>query len=209
MEPLLQSVADYYTDKVARFGASARGVDWNSADGQRLRFSKLLRVTEDDEAPFSLDDYGCGYGALFTHLETLGCKVDYLGFDVSPRMVEQARAVHCAQPGRFLTGSRSPRTADYAVASGIFNVRLSVPVDEWERHILEMLDLMHHSSIRGFAFNCLTDFSDPPFRRDHLYYAKPGFYLDLCLRRYSRTVALLHDYGLYEFTVLVKKPRQP
>jgi hypothetical protein len=28
---------------------------------------------------------------------------------------------------------------------------------------------------------------------------------DLCKRRHSRNVALLHDYGLYAFTVLVRK----
>ena len=28
---------------------------------------------------------------------------------------------------------------------------------------------------------------------------------DLCKRRYSPRVALLHDYPLYEFTVLVRK----
>jgi len=29
---------------------------------------------------------------------------------------------------------------------------------------------------------------------------------DYCKRTYSRDVALLHDYGLYEFTILVRKP---
>ena len=40
--------------------------------------------------------------------------------------------------------------------------------------------------------------------RDDLYYADPGFVFDHCKRRYSRHVALLHDYGLWEFTVLVR-----
>ena len=40
---------------------------------------------------------------------------------------------------------------------------------------------------------------------DYLYYADPGRLFDLCKRRYSRNIALLHDYGLYEFTILVRK----
>jgi hypothetical protein len=28
---------------------------------------------------------------------------------------------------------------------------------------------------------------------------------DLCKRRYSKHVALYHDYGLYEFTVVVRR----
>ena len=41
--------------------------------------------------------------------------------------------------------------------------------------------------------------------REELFYADPGWIFDQCMRRYSRHVALLHDYGLYEFTVLVRK----
>jgi hypothetical protein len=41
--------------------------------------------------------------------------------------------------------------------------------------------------------------------RADLFYADPCVYFDLCKRRYSRQVALLHDYGLYEFTLIVRK----
>jgi hypothetical protein len=40
--------------------------------------------------------------------------------------------------------------------------------------------------------------------RADLYYADPAFYVDQCLSRFSRHVTLLHDYPLYEFTVLVR-----
>lgn len=41
--------------------------------------------------------------------------------------------------------------------------------------------------------------------KDYLYYADPCFLFDHCKRNYSDRVALLHDYGLYEFTMLVTK----
>ena len=41
--------------------------------------------------------------------------------------------------------------------------------------------------------------------RPDLYYADPCELFDRCKRRYSRNVALLHDYDLYEFTILVRK----
>jgi hypothetical protein len=40
--------------------------------------------------------------------------------------------------------------------------------------------------------------------RNHLFYADPCEFFDLCKRRYSRNVALAHDYDLYEFTLLVR-----
>jgi hypothetical protein len=41
--------------------------------------------------------------------------------------------------------------------------------------------------------------------KPHLYYADPCDLFDLCKRRFSPQVTLLHDYGLYEFTILVRK----
>ena len=40
--------------------------------------------------------------------------------------------------------------------------------------------------------------------RPDLFYADPCWLFDQCKRRHSRDVALLHDYGLYEFTILVR-----
>ena len=41
--------------------------------------------------------------------------------------------------------------------------------------------------------------------KDYLYYGDPLFYFDYSKRHFSRNVALLHDYDLYEFTLLIKK----
>jgi hypothetical protein len=41
--------------------------------------------------------------------------------------------------------------------------------------------------------------------RDNLYYADPFLLFDYCKKTYSRNVALLRDYGLYEFTLLIRK----
>jgi hypothetical protein len=53
----------------------------------------------------------------------------------------------------------------------------------------------------------LTSYSDSGrmARRPDLYFADPLFYFDYCKRNFSPDIALLHDYGLYDFTVLVRK----
>jgi len=86
-------------------------------------------------------------------------------------------------------------------------VRLTTATDDWEKHVVATLEAMNAGTTRGFAFNCLTSYSDPPKRQPYLYYGDPCYYFDLCKRRYSGNVALLHDYGLYEFTLLVRKER--
>jgi hypothetical protein len=96
--------------------------------------------------------------------------------------------------------------ADYGVASGIFNVRLQTDDASWAAYIESALKELDQTSTLGFAFNCLTSYSDADRMRADLYYADPCRMFDLCKRRFSKRVALLHDYGLYEFTIVVRKP---
>jgi hypothetical protein len=95
--------------------------------------------------------------------------------------------------------------ADYCVASGIFNVRLDTPDQVWLEYILSTIERIDQLGRRGFALNALTSYSDAEKMRPDLYYADPLLLFDHCKRRYSRQVALLHDYPLYEFTLLVRK----
>ena len=58
-------------------------------------------------------------------------------------------------------------------------------------------------STRGFAFNVLSSKA----RREQdkgWFYANPEVFLEVCLREYGK-VALLHDYGLDDFTIIVRK----
>lgn len=202
MSELLAKVARYYSTKLSEFGASPRGVDWNGEDGQILRFEQLVKLLPGDEK-CTVCDVGCGYGAFLPFLEQRRPLAEYLGIDVSPEMVASASALHGS--GRFLVGSEIPEDVDYIVASGIFNVRMDVPEKDWMAYVERTLESFHARTRRGFAFNCLTAYSDADRMRQDLYYADPLAIFDLCKRRFSMCVALLHDYPLYEFTLLVRK----
>jgi len=201
---ILDDVREYYDGKLREHGATARGVDWNSVDSQRLRFSQLVKVCESDLS-FSINDYGCGYGALVDYLTETGAAFRYHGFDVSDSMIAKARELHSSASVVFETDERLLQPADYTVASGIFNVRLKCGNGVWTEYVVATLDSINRISTRGFAFNLLTKYSDAKFRRADLYYADPLFFFDYCKTRYSRFVSLIHDYALYEFTVLVRK----
>lgn len=204
---LLVEVASYYSDKLAQHGNTARGVDWNGVESQSLRFTQLCKIIKTAEHSFSLTDMGCGYGALLDHLNDNYLACSYLGVDVSEDMVLAARSRYSSNGNaRFLKASHPDVEMDYGVASGIFNVRLGRSDDEWYEYLQNTLDILNNTSRIGFAFNCLTSYSDENKKRDYLYYADPCRLFDFCKRRYSGQVALLHDYGLYEFTILVRKP---
>jgi SAM-dependent methyltransferase len=170
-----------------------------------LRFEQLAKIIQQSKG-FSLNDLGCGYGALLDFLESRYTDFAYDGFDVSVDMIGAAGARHAGSDhAKFAVASAPSTPADYGVASGIFNVRFARSDAEWSEYLQRTLDVLDATSRKGFAFNCLTSYSDRDKMRDHLHYADPRALFDLCKRRYSRHVSLLHDYGLYEFTILVRK----
>lgn len=200
-----RQVGEYYSQKISEHGETPRGVDWNSAESQEKRFRELLRVA-DTGTPFTLIDYGCGYGAMLDFLRREGVACSYIGYDVSVAMIAAARARHPeGADHRFTSVPAALPGTDFVVASGIFNVKGAIADDDWRAYILDTLDHIDARSQRGFAFNVLTSYSDPDRMRPDLHYADPCVLFDHCKRHYSRQVALLHDYGLYEFTILVRK----
>lgn len=202
---LLTEVANYYSNKLEEHGETPRGVDWNGEESQLCRFEQLAKIITTQDH-FSINDLGCGYGALYDFLASKYKNFSYSGIDVSDGMIKAATQRHQDKSeARFVLSNTPDRHADFGVASGVFNVRMGRSDDEWLAYVESTLDILNQTSDVGFAFNCLTSYSDKEKMRDYLYYANPTAIFDLCKRRYSRNVALLHDYGLYEFTILVRK----
>jgi hypothetical protein len=120
-------------------------------------------------------------------------------------MLELAREAN-ERPGEWSFVEREDELspADYTVASGVFNLRLDVDDARWEAYVRRTVRALAGLSRRGFSFNMLTRYSDPPRMRADLFYADPCAIFDFCKREISPHVALHHDYGLYEFTVHVR-----
>jgi hypothetical protein len=205
-DQIIAYVSEYYSNKVETFGATPQGVDWNGSESQDLRFEQLMKVCHGAPALYSLNDYGCGYGALLDYLQDQRQSIIYQGYDCAQAMIDEARRLHGeTDKQRFYAGGAFNLVADYTVASGIFNVRGELSDRQWLDYCLETMGKMNDISTRGMSFNMLTKYSDADKMRDYLHYADPCFIFDYCKRNFSRNVALLHDYGLYEFTMLVKK----
>jgi SAM-dependent methyltransferase len=168
----------------------------------------VLRLVGGD-APCAILDYGCGYGALARRLVTGRLPFRYIGFDVCQPMIDVARAQVCDERCVFTAREDELTPVDYTLASGIFNVKLQASRTHWQEHVLATLDKLCAYSREGFAFNLLSRYADSELMRDHLYYGDPAWYFKFCKERYSRNVALLHDYELYEFTVLVRLGAAP
>jgi SAM-dependent methyltransferase len=201
---ILRKVDNYYTEKLKEFGSSPKGVDWNSEESQELRYRVLSQII-DPSTEFSILDFGCGYGGMLDYFIKTGYQCQYTGFDISKEMVNAASLRH--PPSASVCWLNNPPISayDYVVASGIFNVRLDNNDAEWEDYLLKTLGAINGVSKVGFAFNVLTRYSDKEYMKNHLYYADPLKLFDYCKKNFSKNVALLHDYDLYEFTMLIRK----
>ncbi len=202
---IIEAVIDYYEGKLQSFGTTPRGVDWKDESSQTKRFEQLARALglAERRDPFTLIDFGCGYGALLQYLRGLGAAVTYIGYDRSARMIAEARATNA--DAMFTTDWDSVPRADYVVASGVFNVRLDTPPDEWHAYVIRTLEAIDAKAAEGWAVNFLTVYADEDRRRGDLHYADPAVLFDWCKRSVSKWVSLLHDYDLYEFTVGVRR----
>ena len=126
-----------------------------------------------------------------------------VGYDSSNPMIKEAK--RCHPSGNFIESSDIKNKFDYIISSGIYNVKQECDDHEWLNYVKQDLAHINKMSTMGFAFNCLTNYSDKEKMKEHLYYADPGSMFNYCKKNFSRNVALLHDYNLYEFTVLVTK----
>ena len=198
---------EYFTEKLETFGATAKGVDYNGEQAQHIRFAELVRIIK-PAGKFTVIDYGCGYGAMFDFIRARGWDFEYYGVDLIEKMVVAGREKYKDFPNaHFTTNEKELPVADYLVAAGIFNIKLDSSYDDWQNFVCETLPRMNALCSKGFAFNMLTKYSDADrmAQRPDLFYGDPLFFFDFCKRKFSRNVALLHDYGLYDFTLLVRK----
>jgi SAM-dependent methyltransferase len=203
MRTIERKVADYYGGKVRIFGPTPRGVDWNGEDSQRLRFRQFDTLWAGD-AGFSICDLGCGYGALLEYLDREGTPfARYLGVDLSADMLEAAGALWAADRRASFKLQETPVDADYVVASGILNVRLDTSETAWADYADRLIEGLCRAARKGFAFNALTAHSDASHKRPDLWYADPGALANRLIDPHRRRVRLLHDYPLFEFTILV------
>jgi hypothetical protein len=203
----LDGVATLYTKSLAEHGLQSKGVGWKDDASHQLRFEKLSQVIDTDLANegIMVNDLGCGYGAMFAYLDGMRSfkLAGYVGYDISEEMLGSAQAHVKDARAKFVKSPRITHEADYSFVCGTFNVKLETTDEVWSEYIKDTLMNLAAMSSRGFAFNALSTYVD--WREKHLYYADPSVFFEFCKRNISRYVTLLHDYPLFEWTMIVRK----
>ncbi len=201
----LPVVRRLYADNLTKHGLSSKSVGWPDETSQLMRFEKLAYVldygTRDNVV---VNDWGSGYGAMFKFLATMKEPTigQYHGYDISAEMLSAASDyVHDAR-AIFHHQSEITQDADFPVVSGTFNVKMDASDREWRKYVKgRIMELAERTRV-GFAFNLLTSYVD--WKKDDLFYADPCEFFSFCKREVSPHVTLIHDYPLYEWTMIVR-----
>ena len=147
-------IAAFFDAQAERHGASPRAADWGSAESQRLRFDVMAAVLP--LGGRSVLDVGCGPGGFAGYL---AADVDYLGVDLSPRMVETAKEHHPEREFRVANILEEDLGEhDVVVANGIF-YRLTDEPEATMRRIVERL--WQHARL-AVAFSSLSSLAPDP-----------------------------------------------
>lgn len=207
LENAIKKYKAYFTDKIETYGAVPKGADYNGYGAQEVRFEQLIKVIDSSTA-FSIIDYGCGYGALFDFLQKKDWQFTYYGFDMIEKMTVAGKNTHKDfSNAHFFRSEDNLAIVDYLTAGSIFNNKFESNTGEWQEMVSATLQRMNGLCKKGFSFNMLTKYSDEDrmAQRPDLFFGDPLYFFDFCKRNFSRNVALLHDYNLYDFTILVRK----
>ncbi len=204
----LDPVKNYFQNLIEQYGGAPSAMDYNSAYAQETRFEQLAKVIVPDK-PYSVLDFGCGYGAMAEWFRRSGYDfAHYYGYDIVEKSLGVGQKIYSGdQQVSFHSSLDEIPVCDYLVASGVFNMKLGADYDAWTDYVIDSLETFNQKTSRGFSVNFLTSYSDADrmAERPDLYYADPCRMFDYCRRHFSRNVALLHDYKIWDFTILVRK----
>lgn len=190
------------------YGCSAAGVGWTLPNIQIENFQALIEIwdKDPDATGLTINDLGCGYGALFTYIKDMPVMAGgrYFGVDLNQRMIDAAKAGITDSRAQFTVGDRLTEVADYTIASGTFTICRNASPIAWLNYVRENLRHLARMSKRGFAFNMLSPHLQPPTK--DMYLGEPTSFLDFCIRELSDKVTLMHGRPDLQWTLHAHAP---
>jgi len=193
-----KEIINLYEMRLEKYGNSVKTIGWRDKEQQYLRFKILSEIGDLNGA--NILDVGCGFGDFYEYLIDRDVKIDYTGYDISPKIIDVAISKHpqIRLKVRDILKERIGEKFDYVLESGILNKRISNNIEYAKKMITRMFELCEI----GIAVNMMTDYVD--YKEDYLFYYSSEDIFKFC-KGLSRWVTLRHDYPLYEFTIYIYK----
>jgi ubiquinone/menaquinone biosynthesis C-methylase UbiE len=184
-----------YDARLAEHGAQFAALASGTEERRSIRFRVLTEVgiTPGD----SVLDLGCGFGDFAAFLDAQRIEVDYAGYDINPRLIEEARRRHPSRQFavRDVLEDEFPQF-DFIVSSSCFNLRMLE--DDNYQFVERILTVCHSHARKGVSIDFLSSYVDFPSAEGFHYQPERVFAI---AKRLTKRVTLRHDYPLFEFNV--------
>ena len=204
-------LSEHYDNLAMQYGDSHHAVQQSSVETQHKRLQVLLEI-EGNLKFAKVLDFGCGTGELLTLLQSQGFEGEYVGYDLSPKLLEiaQQKFPKTRFEQRDVLKKPPNELFDYVFISGVFNNDIGVN----QRFLKDTITTLFPLAQKGLAFNCLSTYVD--FQSDGLYYFNPLELFQFCKEHLSTNVCLRHEYEIkegvipFEFSLYVyASPHKP
>lgn len=206
IEQLLTLISLAYDHAIIEHGPGAVGVCWTEPDDQVRRYELLLQGVrpEDRNGSVSINDLGCGYGALFDLVadRPLMQGGRYFGYDLSAAMIRTATERHRDPRAMFVESPVALFTSDYSFVSGTFNFNFGARPDLWRAYIEASLKDLWSKTGKVMAFNLLDNRCQNQL--DDLYYADRAHWIAFA-KTLSPEVEMRDDVVKDDFTLFVAR----
>lgn len=192
-------IRQWYGDLARQNTEDYRALGYNQPSSQRKRFEAMCQL-----GPFNgrrLLDVGCGTGDFFSYLLDKGIVPEYTGLDITPELIERAKAKYADHPhGRFQVGDildfSSQPEYEYVIASGIFGLLSDNVEDRIEPTLRRLFSLARE----GVAINFLS--CQASRHAPGRLYVDPSRIMDMALKL-TPSVVLNHNYLPNDFTIYI------
>lgn len=202
-----RSLASHYENRLEEFGPNFRGMDWPNEVDLKTRFRVMTSIIP-GSGQFSLLDLGCGVGLLLDYLQSSKelDRLDYLGVDLSSKMIEAAKVRHPNQKFQsrdLLTNPFSNQSVDYIIMNGLLTEKQTLSQTQMIQFAKEILGRAFESCKFGMAFNIMSPHVD--WKREDLFHWELDQVVSFLRSSCSPHIRIYLDYGLYEYTVHVTR----
>jgi SAM-dependent methyltransferase len=204
---LLKPVAHSYDWSINKYGPIHRAAAWRDKERQQRRFDIFtgLLAYDTNRDNVTINDLGCGYGAMFDTYRKLPQfnNGSYFGYDISKAMIEAAKQKVSDPRAFFILSHKATENADYSFVSGTYNMKMAADEDEWLEYIEESIVHLWSKTKISMGFNMLN--IESPLREHTLYYADPNHFVKFCQKNLGANVRMINLLHPNEFVIFIRK----
>jgi len=201
-----EKIYEHYENCLEKFGDSPKGHDWHDMDSTNKRYEVMTDIFRNESANCSVLDLGCGTGMYLDYLINNEINVSYEGADISDKFISIASKKF--KDNNFykinVLEENLPKKYDYIIVNGVFTMSVGLSSDEMFDFLTKFIDRVWPNTKKGLAINFMSKNVD--WERDDLYHMSIDKLTKyLFEKRITKEWVVRNDYGLYEYTIYLKK----